>query len=34
MNKKLMAHLDFAVTDKNELKDAIQKATMLGAKLL
>jgi hypothetical protein len=29
-----MLHLDFAVTDKNELKDAIQKATMLGAKLL
>jgi len=28
-----MVHLDFAVADKNELKEAIEKAIMLGGKM-
>lgn len=31
--QQMMAHLDFAVTDKQELKEAMEKATMLGAKI-
>jgi catechol 2,3-dioxygenase-like lactoylglutathione lyase family enzyme len=31
--QQMMSHLDFAVTDKNELKEAMEKATMLGAKI-
>ncbi len=31
--QQMMAHLDFAVTDKEELKDAVEKAIMLGAKI-
>ncbi|GLC78664.1 VOC family protein [Lacrimispora brassicae] len=31
--QQMMAHLDFAVADKNELKEAMEKATMLGAKI-
>lgn len=30
--QQMMAHLDFAVNDKNELKEAMEKASMLGAK--
>ena len=29
----MMVHLDFAVADKNELKEAIEKAIMLGGKM-
>ncbi|MDR1550433.1 MAG: VOC family protein [Hungatella sp.] len=31
--QQMMAHLDFAVADKNELKEAIGKAIKLGAKI-
>ncbi len=31
--QQMMAHLDFAVDDKNELKEAMEKAIMLGAKI-
>ena len=31
--QQMMAHLDFAVTDKEELKEAVEKAIMLGAKI-
>ena len=31
--QQMMAHLDFAVADKQELKEAMEKATMLGAKI-
>ncbi|WP_026891467.1 VOC family protein [Lacrimispora aerotolerans] len=31
--QQMMAHLDFAVTNKQELKEAMEKATMLGAKI-
>ncbi|MBE5995330.1 MAG: VOC family protein [Paenibacillaceae bacterium] len=30
--QQMMAHLDFAVADKSELKEAVEKAVMLGAK--
>ncbi len=32
-HQQMMAHLDFAVDDKNELKEAMEKAIMLGAKI-
>jgi len=31
--QQMMAHLDFAVADKSELKEAVEKAVMLGAKI-
>jgi sugar/nucleoside kinase (ribokinase family) len=31
--QQMMAHLDFAVTDKEDLKEAVEKAIMLGAKI-
>ena len=31
--QQMMAHLDFGVTDKKELKEAIEKAIKLGAKI-
>jgi len=31
--QQMMAHLDFAVSDKSELKEAVKKAVMLGAKI-
>ena len=31
--QQMMAHLDFAVEDKNALKEAVEKATILGAKI-
>jgi catechol 2,3-dioxygenase-like lactoylglutathione lyase family enzyme len=31
--QQIMVHLDFAVTDKEELKEAVEKAIMLGAKI-
>jgi len=30
--QQMMAHMDFAVADKSELKEAVEKAVMLGAK--
>ncbi len=32
-HQQMMVHLDFAVADKNELKEAIEKAIMLGGKM-
>ncbi|GLB32461.1 glyoxalase/bleomycin resistance/dioxygenase family protein [Lacrimispora amygdalina] len=32
-HQQMMAHLDFAVDDKNELKEAMEKAIKLGAKI-
>lgn len=31
--QQMMAHLDFAVADKSELKESVEKAVMLGAKI-
>ncbi|MBE5985418.1 MAG: VOC family protein [Paenibacillaceae bacterium] len=31
--QQMMAHLDFAVADKSELKEAVEKAIILGAKI-
>ncbi|NNJ30542.1 VOC family protein [Lacrimispora defluvii] len=31
--QQMMAHLDFAVEDKSALKEAVEKATILGAKI-
>ena len=31
--QQMMAHLDFAVADKSELKKSVDKAVMLGAKI-
>ena len=31
--QQIMAHLDFAVADKSELKESVEKAVMLGAKI-
>ncbi|MFW6677440.1 VOC family protein [Lacrimispora sp. AGF001] len=31
--QQMMAHLDFAVADKRELKEAVEKAIILGAKI-
>ncbi|MDF2888093.1 MAG: Glyoxalase-like domain protein [Lacrimispora sp.] len=31
--QQMMAHLDFAVADKSELKESVEKAVMLGAQI-